>query len=90
MKDLFMATVILMTTVAVLIVCYSVFSEPFYIVNESLREAANSSGNQNLSDDVNSMTGKTEQTWLAWPVIFIIGVILWYFVWGQKWIHERY
>jgi len=89
-KDLFMATIILMTTIAILILCYSVFSEPFYIVNESLREAANTSGNQNLSDDVNSVTGKTEKTWLAWPIVFVVGIIIWYFVWGQKWIYEGF
>ena len=90
MRELFFATIILMTTIAIVILMVSVFSEPFFAVNQALVDSANYSNNSELQSQMEDVTGKTGMMWLAWPVVFIIGLIIWYFVWGQKWIHERY
>lgn len=90
MRELFFATIVLMTTVAIVILMVSIFSGPFFAVNEALIESANYSNNTGLVSELEDVTGKTEMMWLGWPVVFIIGLIVWYYVWGQKWIYERY
>ena len=90
MATLFFATIVLMTTIAIVIMSWAVFSEPFALVNQALRDNAANSSNANLSEDVDRVTEKTDQMWFQWPVIFIGGLIVWYILWGNKWQHERY
>lgn len=90
MKELFFATMVLMTTIAIVIIAWAVFSEPFSVVNQALRDNANESGNANLSYDVNRVTEKTDQMWLQWPVVFVVGLLVWYVLWGNKYIYERF
>ena len=89
MKELFFGTIVLVTTVAVIILCFSVFSEPFYLINEALVNSSIAMNNTELTEQLNDKTNKTEAAWLVWPVIFTIGLTVWYFLWGSRWIHER-
>lgn len=89
MRNLFFATIVVMTTVAIIIVSWSVFSMPFSVVNQALRDNAANSSNENLSSDVDRVTNKTDQLWLQWPVVFLGGLIVWYILWGNKWSYEK-
>ena len=90
MRNLFFATIVLMTTIAIIIVSWSVFSDPFQTVNQALRDNAANSTNPNLSTDVDRVTEKTDQLWFQWPVVFLGGLIVWYVLWGNKYIFERF
>ena len=90
MRELFFGTIVLVTTVAVVILCFSVFSEPFYLINEALVNSSEAMNNTELTEQLNDKTNKTEAAWLVWPVVFTIGLTVWYFLWGSRWIHERF
>lgn len=90
LRELFFATIVIMVTVGIVIVSVSMFTEPFYQINDALKESANYSNNTELVSQLDDITAKTEMAWIAWPIIFIIGMVVWYFLWGQKWIYERY
>ena len=90
MRELIIATIIVMTSIAIVIMGFAVFSEPLFQVNEALRDAANESGNPNLISDMDSITEKTEGAWFLWPVVYVVCLIGVYILWSQIKIHEKY
>ena len=90
MRELFFGTIVLVSTVAIVILCFSVFSEPFYEINEALRDSSEAMNNSELTEQLDDKLNKTEAAWLVWPVVFTIGLTIWYFLWGSRWIHERF
>ncbi len=96
MRGLIEATIAMFIISSVLIVAFAVLSDPLYTINDALEVSANASanatgqGNTTVVQDVKRVTGLVENSWIAVPVVFIIGTAFWYMMWGHKYERGRF
>ena len=79
-----------MTSITIIMMGYSVFTDPLVQVNDALLDAANESENPNLISDMENITEKTEGAWNLWPVVYVVCLIGWFVIWSQMDVNERY